>query len=156
MSRRRALSRSPTITSPRDDRGRDHSRHRGLHESRAGAGPAVDKRADIWAFGCVLYEMVTGRRAFEGDDVALTLSSVLQREPDWNALPTDVPALLTAFLRRCLAKDPQQRMRDMGDIRLALDGGFELAGTGGRWAGRPSPRGSARGRSPPWCSARWR
>jgi serine/threonine-protein kinase len=90
-------------------------------------GRPVDRRADIWAFGCVFYEMVTGRRAFEEEDLSLTLSSVLHREPDWDALPKDVPALLATFLRRCLAKDPRQRVRDMGDIRLALDGKFESA-----------------------------
>ena len=94
-------------------------------------GRRVDKRADIWAFGCVLYEMLTGRRAFEGEDVPLTLSNVLQREPDWNALPMDVPTGVATFLRRCLAKDPRQRVRDMGDLRLALDGAFEFDGARG-------------------------
>ena len=104
-------------------------------------GRPVDKRADIWAFGCVLYEMLTGRRPFEGDDVPLTLANVLQREPVWDALPSDVPALLASFLRRCLAKDPKQRVRDMGDLRLVLDGAFEFAGapTAGR-AERSVPR----------------
>jgi serine/threonine-protein kinase len=91
-------------------------------------GQPVDKRTDIWAFGCVLYETLTGRRAFEGAVVALTLSNVLQREPDWGALPGTAPAWLTSILQRCLAKDPRQRVRDMGDVRLALDGALELAG----------------------------
>ena len=88
-------------------------------------GKAVDKRADIWAFGAVLFEMLTGRKAFEGEDVSLTLSAVLQREPDWNALPNGVPLALKTYLRRCFEKDPRQRIRDIGDVRLALNGVFE-------------------------------
>ena len=88
-------------------------------------GKTVDKRADIWAFGVVLFEMLTGRRAFEGEDVSLTLSAVLQREPVWNELPSDVPATLRTYLRRCLAKDPRQRVHDIADVRLALEGAFE-------------------------------
>ena len=67
-------------------------------------GKKVDKRADIWAFGVVLYEMVTGRRAFEGEDVSLTMSAVLQREPEWAVLPANVPHGLNTYLRRCLQK----------------------------------------------------
>ena len=72
-------------------------------------GKPVDKRADIWAFGCVLYEMLTGRRAFEDEDVSLTLSQVLQREPDFDALPPSVPPRVRQALRVCLRKDPKQR-----------------------------------------------
>ncbi len=88
-------------------------------------GKAVDKRADIWAFGVVLYEMLTGQRAFPGEDVSLTLSQVLQREPDWEALPGAVPATLLTFVRRCLQKDPRQRVQAIGDVRLAMEGAFE-------------------------------
>ena len=88
-------------------------------------GKTVDKRADIWAFGVVLYEMLTGRRAFEGEDVSLTLSAVLQREPEWAVLPANVPHGLKTYLRRCLQKDPKQRVRDIGDMRLAFEGAFE-------------------------------
>jgi eukaryotic-like serine/threonine-protein kinase len=91
-------------------------------------GRAVDRRADVWAFGVVLYEMLTGRRAFDGEDVSMTLSAVLQREPDWAALPESVSAGLRVYLRRCLQKDPRQRVRDIGDVRLALDGAFETTG----------------------------
>ena len=92
-------------------------------------GKPVDKRADIWAFGAVLYEMLTGKRAFGGEDVSLTLSAVLQREPVWDALPTGMPAALATFLRRCFVKDPRKRVRDMGDLRLAIEGEFETAVT---------------------------
>ena len=88
-------------------------------------GKPVDKRADIWAFGAVLYEMLTGRRAFEGEDVSLTLSAVLQREPALTALPAGVPPVLRSYVHRCFEKDPRQRIRDIGDVRLALEGVFE-------------------------------
>ncbi len=88
-------------------------------------GKPVDKRADIWAFGVVFLEMLTGRRVFEGEDVSMTLSSVLQREPDWTRLPSAVSPSLSVFLRRCLEKDPKQRVGDMQDVRLAMEGAFE-------------------------------
>ena len=84
-------------------------------------GKPVDKRADIWAFGAVVYEMLTARRAFEGEDVSDTLASVLRAEPDYSALPADVPGPLRALIRRCLTRDVRQRARDIGDIRIQLD-----------------------------------
>jgi serine/threonine-protein kinase len=89
-------------------------------------GKAVDKRADIWAFGCVLYEMLTGRRAFQGDDVADTLGSVLKVEPKWEHVSHDVSPGIRAVLRACLQKNPKQRLADVQDMRLALDGVFEV------------------------------
>jgi Tol biopolymer transport system component len=84
-------------------------------------GRAVDKRADIWAFGVVLYEMLTGRRAFDGDDISEVLASVLKTNPDWSAFPAGLPSSIRRLLRQCLEKDPKQRIRDMGDVRLMLD-----------------------------------
>jgi serine/threonine protein kinase/Tol biopolymer transport system component len=84
-------------------------------------GQAVDKRADVWAFGCVLYELLTGRSAFAGPTVSDTLASILQREPDWTVLPADVPPPVRSLLRRCLEKDPRRRRRDIGDVRAELD-----------------------------------
>lgn len=78
----------------------------------ARAGAPRDKRADIWAFGVVLFEMVTGRRAFAGEDTSDVLAGVIKSEPDWSALPT-LPPLLDSFLRQCLKKDPKQRLADM-------------------------------------------
>ena len=89
-------------------------------------GKTVDKRADIWAFGVVLYEMLTGKKAFEGDDVSLTLSAVLQREPDWLKLPPRLPTTLRRVSERCLTKDLGRLQRDAGDIRLDL--GVSVAG----------------------------
>ncbi|HEX7779085.1 MAG TPA: serine/threonine-protein kinase [Vicinamibacterales bacterium] len=90
-------------------------------------GKTVDRRADIWAFGAVLYEMLTARRAFADDDVSLTLSKVLQREPDFDALPSSVPARVTQAIRVCLRKDLKQRAADIRDVRLVLEGAFETA-----------------------------
>jgi serine/threonine-protein kinase len=84
-------------------------------------GKAVDKRADIWAFGCVLYEMLTGRRAFAGDDVTDTLATVLKSDPDWSGLPADTPLAIRKLLRRCLEKDPRRRLPDIGSARLEID-----------------------------------
>ena len=89
-------------------------------------GRPVDRRADIWAFGVVLYEMLTGTRAFAAEDVSLTLAEVMKSEPDWEALPDDVSPALRVFLQRCLRKDPSERVRDIGDVRLALSGAFDV------------------------------
>ena len=90
-------------------------------------GKRVDRRADIWAFGAVLYEMLTGRRAFFGEDVSETLAAVLRAEPEWNALPAETHGALGNVLRLCLTKDVKLRVRDIGDVRLAMDGSFVSA-----------------------------
>jgi len=90
-------------------------------------GRAVDKRADIWAFGAVLFEMLTGTRAFPGEDITDTLAAVVRAEPDWTLIPAGLSPTLLEFLKRCLQKDPKQRIGDIHDVRLALDGAFDTA-----------------------------
>ena len=84
-------------------------------------GRAVDKRTDVWAFGCVLYELLTGRAAFPGETVSDTIGAILNREPDWNELPRDLPPSVMTLLRRCLEKDAKKRKRDIGDARAEID-----------------------------------
>ncbi len=88
-------------------------------------GRSVDRRTDIWAFGAVLFEMLTGRRAFEGDDAAGILAEVIKAEPAWEALPDDTTPAVSAVLHRCLEKEPFQRLRDIADVRMGLHGAFE-------------------------------
>ncbi len=84
-------------------------------------GRPADKRSDLWAFGCLLYEMLTGRRAFEGTDVLATMANVLTREPDWDRLPAKTPPAVQLLLRRCLRKDKRQRMQDAGSVRVEIE-----------------------------------
>src|SRR5262249_25064745 len=84
-------------------------------------GKAIDKRADIFAFGCVLFEMLTRRRAFEGDDISTTLAAVIKSDPEWSALPPAAPSSLRRLLLRCLHTDPKDRLRDMGEARIAIE-----------------------------------
>jgi Tol biopolymer transport system component len=103
-------------------------------------GRAVDKRTDVWAFGCVLYEMLSGRPAFGGDTLSDTIAAVLERQPDWSALPRGTPASLRRLVQCCLAKDPKRRQRDVGDVRLILDESLS--------DGEPAP--ATRGRPARW------
>ena len=91
-------------------------------------GRATDKRGDIWAFGAVLYEMLTGRRAFEGEDVSETLASVLRQDIDLAALPSSTPQVLRELIARCLERDPKRRLRDIGEARLQLETPAAVAG----------------------------
>ena len=84
-------------------------------------GRAVDRRADIWAFGCVLYEMLTARPAFGGDSVTDVIAAIVKEDPDWSALPADVPPSIRRLLRRCLQRDARQRLHDIGDARLEIE-----------------------------------
>ena len=83
-------------------------------------GAAVDERTDIWAFGCVLYELLSGRRTFVGDSTVQILNAVIEREPDWTAI-SHVPPAIQKLVRRCLQKDSRRRLRDIGDARLELE-----------------------------------
>jgi len=85
------------------------------------AGKAVDKRSDLWAFGVVLFEILTGRQAFKGETVSHVIAAVLKDEPDWSALPSDTPASIRRLLRRCLQKDRKRRLPDAADVRLEIE-----------------------------------
>jgi len=91
-------------------------------------GKPVDKRTDIWAFGVVLYEMLAGQRLFQGETVSDTLAAVLTHDPDWTALPDRTPSAISRLLHRCLARDPRERLHDIGDARLEISDA--LAGAG--------------------------
>jgi len=109
------------------------------------SGKKIDKRADIWAFGCVVYEMLTGRRAFEGLHLTEFLVAVMTQEPDWAALPASTPPRITELLRRCLKKDPRERLRDIGDARIELEDALKAPRLGNRRVRKaPVARASAR------------
>jgi eukaryotic-like serine/threonine-protein kinase len=113
-------SMSPTITTPAmTQMGMILGTAAYMSPEQAKGRPA-DKRSDVWAFGCVLFEMLTGRRAFDGEDTSDTLASVLKSEPDWAALPTDVSPAIRTLLRRCLVKDRRQRIADMSVASFIL------------------------------------
>jgi Tol biopolymer transport system component len=110
-------------------------------------GRPIDKRADIWAFGVVLYEMVTGRRLFDAEDMSETLAAVLTRDVSATALPAEIPSRLRALVSDCLVRDPRRRLRDMGDVRLLLDRIDEAPGPAA-----PAPPAAA-ARAPRWLWA---
>jgi eukaryotic-like serine/threonine-protein kinase len=112
---------SPTLTSPALMTGMGVMLGTAAYMSPEQAkGRGVDKRSDIWAFGCVLYEMLTGRRPFEAEDIAETLAYVLTKEPDWSKLPPQLPPAVSAVLRRCFLKDRRQRIGDIAAVQFAL------------------------------------
>jgi Tol biopolymer transport system component len=116
------LANSPTLTSPAMMTGVGVILGTAAYMSPEQAkGRAADKRSDVWAFGCVLYEMLTGKRAFAGDDVSDTLASVLAREPDLMALPPAVPASIRRLMRRCLNKDRTQRIADISTALFVIN-----------------------------------
>ena len=114
-------SQEPTVTAPptRDGAVLGTAAYMSPEQAR---GQPIDRRTDIWAFGCVLYEMLTGRLAFAGHTSSDTIVAVLDREPDWRALPDATPAHVRRLLRRCLEKDPRRRVRDIGDVASDLHG----------------------------------
>ena len=122
-----SMSMSPTITTPAMTQAGMILGTAAYMSPEQARGKLVDKRADIWAFGCVLYEVLTRRQPFPGDDISHVLARVIERDPDFDALPPSVPARITQALRLCLRKDPKQRVGDIRDVRLALEGAFETA-----------------------------
>jgi Tol biopolymer transport system component len=119
---RRSDTMSPTLTSPALATGVGVLLGTAAYMSPEQArGKSVDKRADIWAFGCVLYEMLAGSRAFAGSDVTETIAAIIRSEPEWSRLPDDTPRDIRRILRRCLNKDPTHRLADMRDARLDIE-----------------------------------
>jgi serine/threonine protein kinase/Tol biopolymer transport system component len=90
-------------------------------------GKSADRRTDIWAFGCILYECLTGKRAFEGETISETLAAILRDEPEWQALPEDIPPAIRFVLRRCMEKDPGRRLRDASDIKIVIEEARSIA-----------------------------
>jgi hypothetical protein len=114
------IEKSPTITAKMTEPGVILGTAAYMSPEQA-RGRAVDRRADIWAFGCVLYECLTASRAFQGETVSDTLAQILKGEPDWSKLPAETPAPIKVLLRRCLEKDPRKRLHDIADARLEIE-----------------------------------
>ncbi len=116
------IANSPTITTPAMTQAGMILGTAAYMSPEQARGKTVDKRADIWAFGVVLYEMLTGTRLFAGESVAETLGLIFSRDPDLTTLPPATPARVRTLIARCLVRDPRQRLRDIGDVRLDLEG----------------------------------
>ncbi len=112
-------------------------------------GRGVDRRTDIWSFGCVLYECLTGRSLYEGETVSDLIARILEREPDWSALPANTPPRVRELLKRCLRKDPKERLRDIGDARLELSD----VHAGGDAPAATASAGKSRASRMPWIIA---
>jgi eukaryotic-like serine/threonine-protein kinase len=115
------LTQSPTLVSPAVTQAGFILGTAAYMSPEQARGRNVDKRSDIWAFGCVLYEMLTGARAYEGDDVTDTMAAILRGEPDWTRMPAEVPGALVRVVKRCLEKDRRQRRHDIADVRMDID-----------------------------------
>ena len=136
-----SVSQSPTITTPAMTQAGMVLGTAAYMSPEQARGKAVDRRTDIWAFGAVLFEMLTGQRAFQGDSVADTLAAIVHGDPRLDRLPSSTPWHVRATIDRCLQKDARDRARDMADVRMALDGVFS----------GPVPAAATRSR----VSARW-
>jgi serine/threonine-protein kinase len=117
----RNMSQAPTITTPAMTQAGMILGTAAYMSPEQARGKIVDRRADVWAFGCVLFEMLTGHRAFEGELVSDVLASVLKTDPNWPALPADTPAGVRRLLRRCLEKDPRRRLQAIGEARVQIE-----------------------------------
>ena len=135
------MTRSPTITAAATQAGVVIGTAAYMSPEQA-RGRAVDKRADIWAFGAVIYEMLTGKKTFEGETVSDVLAAVLRADIDWAALPAETPASVRRVLRRCLDRDPKTRFHDVADARLEMDETFEASAPPA--ATSPASRGGGR------------
>ncbi|HEX6324395.1 MAG TPA: protein kinase [Vicinamibacterales bacterium] len=142
------MSNSPTITSPAAMTMMGVILGTAAYMSPEQArGRAVDKRADIWAFGCLLYEMLTGRPVFEGETITDVLGAIVKSDPDWTRLPPPTPPRIAGLLRHCLTKDPARRLRDIGDAITVLDAADDGA------AAAAAPRGSRARTAALWAAS---
>jgi Tol biopolymer transport system component len=128
------LSRSPTVTTAPTASGTILGTAAYMSPEQA-RGKALDRRTDIFSFGCVLYECLTGRQAFRGETISDTLAAILKSEPDWEAFPPETPTRLRDLLRRCLRKDPRQRLHDIADARIEIE---EISAAPAEVAGLPA------------------
>ena len=136
------IANSPTFTSPLPMTARGVILGTAAYMAPEQArGKAVDRRADIWAFGCVLYEMLTGVKAFDGESVADVMGAIIGRDPDWTRLPPSLPSRVGDVLRWCLRRDPAERLKDFGDVRILLaDVDAPPVARPSAWAAAPSGR----------------
>jgi serine/threonine-protein kinase len=141
---------SPTMTSPVTGTGFILGTAAYMSPEQA-RGKALDKRTDIFSFGCVLFECLTGKRAFAGESVSDILASILRSEPDWSALPAQTPAAVRKLLHRCLEKDRRRRLHDIGDARIEIEDAMSVPSE----EIQPAVAGAPRGRSRPflWIGA---
>ena len=142
--------RSPTITTPAMTRLGMILGTAAYMSPEQAKGRAADKRSDVWAFGCVFYEMLAGRRAFEGEDVSDTIAAVLKSEPDWNALPSSLPNAVRALIQGCVRKDRQERIGDISDCALPSEP-TAYGGDRPHRSASPSRSGSVATRGPRRC-----
>jgi len=117
------------------------------------SGAAVDKRADVWSFGVVLFEMLTGRRLFEGESASHTLADVIRAEIDWTRLPGTTPRVIRHLLERCLDRDPRRRLRDIGEARIEIERQLEQSASAARSAPLPIARPAGWRQRAPWLAA---
>jgi eukaryotic-like serine/threonine-protein kinase len=115
------LTQSPTVLSPAPTLAGVLLGTAAYMSPEQARGKAVDKRTDVWAFGCVLFEMLTGKKPFEGDTLTDAVAAIVKNEPDWRALPTGTPAAVQSVIARCLRKDPAQRLHDIADGRFQIE-----------------------------------
>ena len=144
------LTQSPTLTHAATQAGMILGTAAYMSPEQA-KGRAADKRSDVWAFGCVLYEMLAGRRAFDGEDATEVIAAVVRAEPDWSAIPADVPAHIRTLVKRCLEKDRKARIGDVAVARFLLDEASAVpSAVAATIGGAASPRWR---RSVPWILA---
>ena len=143
------VSQSPTITSPAMTGQGVILGTAAYMSPEQASGAHVDQRSDIWAFGCVLYEMLTGKPVFSGDSVARVLAKVLEREPDLSALPESTPPRIRRLIRRCLEKDPRRRLHHIADARLEIEDAATDEATATSFVSSPPSA------SRPWRSVLW-